>query len=233
MSVSPKIPALIHLEGPPGSGKTTLCRLLLNALSERAVLAVDASSDGYLALSYGLQSPFTLEQLLARLENSPTSRESMDWVLQDLPIAVAAESDADILQLGRQPQALSPLVSDLLAYGLPRLISNYEIVIWDGPLGIYAPFLKGIDIRSLVVITPQDDAACREMPPHNAMLLLSKAQPSDALPPEASRRIQAGEWKFVGKLPPLTSAEQRARELPRYFQDCYHKLDLPFTLRPR
>ncbi len=228
---NPKSTPIIHLVGPEGGGKTTLCRLFLDAFTDKSVLAIDAAPDGFLTLSYGIQSPVGLGTLLSQMETVPLNRESVDWALQDIPISVPTESDTEILPLGNLPKTLSPSQQDLLAYGLPRLFRTYDVVIWDGPFGVLAPMLDRADIRPLLVITPKDEQYCQESGFERAMILLSKAETSDELPPTAVQQIQRGNWKLLGKLPPLSPPEKRVKELPQYFQDCYNKLDLPFELR--
>lgn len=226
---------VIQLIGPPGSGKTTLCRLFLDAFKDKSVLAVDASEDGYLTLSYGVPSSVTMGVLLQQIEISPLSHEAMDWALQDLPVAVPTESEAEILQWGvhADGKILSDTQKELLVYGLPRLFDTYDLVIWDGPLGVAESALKNTELKPLIVITPENEAYCQTVNQSNAMVLLSKAQAVDILPPTAASQVQRGNWRFLGKLPPVSPPEKRIKELPQYVQDCFHRLDLPFELRPR
>lgn len=223
---------IIQLIGPQGSGKTTLCRLFLDAFAGKSVLAIDASTDHYLALSYGIPAPVTIADLIAQINTHTFSRESIDWALQDLPVAIPSESEAELLAWGEIPKTLTPVQHELLAYGLPRLFGNYDIVIWDGPMGNAKQLFQSADIKPLLVITPADEVFCQQVKADNVMVLLSKAQAIDILPPTAAYQIQKGNWKFLGKLPPLSPPEKRIRELPQYFQECFHRLDLPFELRP-
>jgi uridine kinase len=228
-----KITPIIHLMGPEGSGKTTLCRLLLEAFTDKTVLAVDTSPDDFLSLSCGIHSPMTVATLLQQIHSTPMTHEALDWALQDLPITVASESDAEILPWGAMPESLSDVQQDLLSYGLPRLFQTYDIVIWEGNFGIIEPLLKGSSVQPLIVITPEDENYCQSLSIESGMVLLSKAQAIDLLPATAAFQVYKGNWKFVGKLPPLSPSEKRIKELPHYFQDCFHKLDLPFELGPR
>jgi hypothetical protein len=231
MSESKSFPPIIHIIGPQGSGKTTLCRQFLDSFPDKSVLAVDASDDDYLALSYGIHSPVTVQHLLQQVAASPMTREAMDWTLQDLPEAVPSESESEILTWGHLNTPLSELQRELLTYGLPRLFKTYDVILWDGPMGVAGPILSFADIKELIVITPDDEEYCQTLHVEDAMVVLSKAQAIDILPPTAAYQIQRGNWKFIGKLPPLNPPEKRIKELPQYFQDCFHKLDLPFELR--
>lgn len=222
---------IIHLVGPLHSGKTTLCRLFLDMFTEKSVLAVDASEDNYLTLSYGLYAPVTVGRLLQQIGTGAITREAIDWTLQDLPIEIPTESEAEILVWGQLPRPLSQSQQEFLAYGLPRLFQAYDIVLWDGPLEMVETLMTSIETKHLIVITPADEAYCQTVPWEQAMILLSKADASDGLPPTAAQQVQRGNWTFLGKLPPLSPPEKRIKELPQYFQDCFHKLDLPFTLR--
>ncbi len=226
-----KYTTLLHLVGPVGSGKSTLCRLFLDSFSDKSVLVVDASSDQLLLLSYGLQASVTVATLMQQMSMGPMTREAVDWALQDLPVSIAAEADAELLAWGDVPVSLSDVQLELMNYALPRLFREYDVVIWDGPLGLVEQIYPKSEISTLLVITPKDEAFCQEVRETNAMVLLSKAEASDILPPTAVMNIQSGNWKFLGKLPPLSPPERRIRELPQYFQDCLHKLDLPFELR--
>ncbi len=222
---------IIHLTGPKGSGKTTLCRLFLDAFPDKSVLAVDASEDQFLTLSYGITSPITVGQLIEQIHSHPISREAMDWALQDLPIPIPSEADAEILVWDNIVREVPLEQMNLLQYALPRLLKTYDLVIWEGPLGTASAILNPADIQSLVVITPQDESFCQQLPDTPAMVLLSKAEAVDILPPTAAYQIQRGNWKFLGKLPSLSPPEKRIKELPQNFQDCFNKLDLPFELR--
>lgn len=237
MGETKKYTPIIHIIGPAGSGKTTLCRLFLDAFYDKSILVIDATEDGFLSLSYGISSPMTVSMLLQQAEASPSwNRESTDWALQDLPVAIstqAGSAEAEILSWGAMAMELTATQKNLLAYGLPRLFATYDLVIWDGPLGNVADILTPQDIQTLIVITPHDEMYCQQVEAESAMVLLSKAQAIDMLPPSAAYQIQKGNWKFLGKLPPLNSPERRVKELPQYFQDCFQKLDLPFELRPR
>lgn len=199
------------------------------------MLAVDASEDASLALSCGNRLLATVKTLVEQANSLPLSREAIDWALHDLlstaPVE-RADGEADLLVWGQLSQELTPAERDVLEYGLPRLIRTYDVVLWDGPLGVAETILERADIRHLIVITPEDESYCQQQVEiDGAMVLLSKAQAVDVLPPTAASQIQKGKWRFLGKLPPLSPPEKRIKELPQYFQDCFHKLDLPFELR--
>ncbi len=237
MSERQKQTPILQLMGPPGGGKTTLARLFLDAFQERSVLAVDASEDSFLSLSYGVVPTATMTTVLEQIDQGRLNRETLDWALQDLPVAVPSESESDILVWPQPANRLSTEQEALLSYGLPRLFRTYDVIIWEGTMpSMVQSWFNSEDIRPLLVITPQDEAFCQSIQVDHAvdhaMVLLSKAQAIDILPATAAFEIQRGNWRFLGKLPPLASPEKRVRELPQYFQECFQKLDLPFGLRP-
>lgn len=225
------LPPLILLTGPAGSGKSTLCRLFLNRLEEASVLVIDPSPDAYLALCYGVASPITLEALLKEIDGQPATREGIDWALQDLPVAIGSNAEAEVLVLGKVPETLNQNQETLMNYGLPRLFAQYDLILMDGKCPAFERLIPPSIIRPFLVITPDDDVYCQQASDDKAVFVLSKAEASDDLPPTAKERIAMAQWKFLGKLPPVHPPEKRVRELPEHFDECLNKLDLPLELR--
>ena len=236
MTKQKPLPPILELLGPEDSGKSTLARLFLESFSPEAnILVLDPSPNQSIAEAYQLEKPMpSLTEAISALRHRHPSTAEMDWHLQELliPLPINNEGDRDVLFIGSIPEyGLFQAESDLLTHGLPRLLQHVDLIIHDGPLGALEAFLKPFEVFDLIVIRPDDEAFCSALTSNSASIILSQAEPSDTPPESAQARINAGQWRLMGKVPRLPESSKDPNiQLPASFKDCFSRLDLPFAL---
>lgn len=243
---------ILHILGGTRAGKSTFCRLFFESLVDTSILAVDPSLDQFMALSYGVSPPRTLADCLDQLEGlsltSGAHQESIDWLLQDLLTPIDAETETDILSLGALRQAFTPQQKAALDYGMPRLFRQYDLVIWDGPLGVPEPAFQSLlghwgRYCTIELITPEAPETFEAMAAAHAQVedpealnryvVFSKAEASAALPPSWAQAIKSDDGVFLGKVPPVEVTTQGVSSLAGFMKECLYKLNLPFVLQHR
>jgi CO dehydrogenase maturation factor len=130
----------IAISGKGGSGKTTLCAIMVRALlekAERSVLAIDADPNSCLGLTLGTEVTGTIAQLR---EQKQPANEGMDRVRAfeyGLQQAITEAKGFDLLTMG-QPEGPSCYcaVNNLLRKFMDDLSRAYEFVIIDNEAGM-------------------------------------------------------------------------------------------------
>jgi hypothetical protein len=160
---------ILQLTGPPQSGKTTLCNLLIEELAPRSTLVIDASANyGMTRLLCGLKPeqpvPKTVWDALSPLQDRASiPSQTVDWLFHSLPQPVGEQ--IELLTLGPMPDEMSamlhfpvlkhPMLQALMGYGLPRLLPQYEVVLVDGFHPDVHRLLPDSALCSLLLLSPQ------------------------------------------------------------------------------
>lgn len=138
----------IAIAGKGGVGKTTLCGLIIQYLSDKGktpILAVDADANANLNEVLGVEVAMTLGDVreeIAKAETSaknpiPASMSKADYAEIMFTHCLVEENDYDLLVMGRtQGKGCYCYVNGLLQSQLQRLMPNYEYMIVDNEAGM-------------------------------------------------------------------------------------------------
>jgi energy-coupling factor transporter ATP-binding protein EcfA2 len=217
---------LLQLIGPTGTGKTTLTRLLLEAIPQATVLAIDASPDMGLTRLLKDNPPQTLADVLDKVPSQPSRNlETIDWVFHDLPVPV--QDDLDLVTLGDLSVELPVLLGDSLRYGLQRLVNDYQYVIIDGYHAGLSALLPAGQLQTLVVVTPQYPALPAYLPKSpTPAVILNRFQPEALQSASLDYALAQGDVTLIGKLPDLdASGDDLESQLQPLFRNCLLRLD--------
>ncbi len=158
-------PTIIAVAGKGGTGKTTICGLLVNYLSKNGygpLLAVDADPNSNLNEVLGVDIDITLGDIrenMVRDESEPgkpmqagmTKQEYAEYMFSS---ALAEEDDFDMLVMGRtQGQGCYCYVNGVLKAQIDKYAGNYRYMVVDNEAGlehISRGTLPHIDILLLV-----------------------------------------------------------------------------------
>ena len=140
------MPKIIAVAGKGGTGKTTLCGMIVKHLANRKkgqVLAVDADPNSNLNEVLGVPAPTTLgdirEEVLKTTsgENAPggmTKQEYMDFMFGD---ALQEEDDFDLLVMGRtQGEGCYCFINGILRTQIDKYSSTYSHIVIDNEAGL-------------------------------------------------------------------------------------------------
>ena len=157
------MPIVIAVAGKGGTGKTTLCGMLVRHLADRKeghVLAVDADPNSNLNEVLGVEAPTSLgeirEGMLDKgagdgLPAGMTKHEYMEYMFGD---ALYEEDNYDLLVMGRtQGEGCYCYVNGVLRTQIDRYSTNYSHIIVDNEAGlehISRGTLPRVDILLLV-----------------------------------------------------------------------------------
>ena len=233
-----KTPTVLLFKGSQHSGKTILCGLFLRMLGHLPMLGVDATAQGDLIRLFGMQPEQTVQTFLSRCPQQwPLPQQSVDWLLNDLPQPLPQQAEHELLRWDLQNLGfeLNAQHQAALQYGLPRLLSQYALTVWDGTIqGIPPGLHNSIDWSTILVVTPDDERYCQSLANvEHAMVILSQADSTQTLPPSAAAWVQKGQCKYIGKVPSIPkTALQSPNAWPKDWLDCFYKLDLPLALLP-
>ena len=140
------MPKIIAVAGKGGTGKTTLCGMIVKHLADREkgqVLAVDADPNSNLNEVLGVPAPTTLgdirEEVLKTTtgESAPggmTKQEYMDFMFGD---ALAEEDSFDLLVMGRtQGEGCYCFINGILRAQIDKYSSTYSHIVIDNEAGL-------------------------------------------------------------------------------------------------
>lgn len=141
-----KAPKVIAVAGKGGTGKTTLCGMIIRYLTAdgKKVLAVDADANSNLNEVLGVELPITLgdiretmtgrEQSGEAVPGGMTKQEYMEFMMAD---ALTEEDDYDLLVMGRsQGAGCYCYVNGVLKTQIDRYAGAYDYVVVDNEAGL-------------------------------------------------------------------------------------------------
>ena len=157
------MPYTIAVAGKGGTGKTTLCGLLIDWLVKNGrtpVLAVDADANSNLNEVLGVEAPVSLGDIReeiahAELEGTvPGGMSKQDYMEFRFNAALDEEDDFDMLVMGRtQGKGCYCFVNGLLQTQLQKFSGSYRYVVVDNEAGmehISRGLLPAVDALLLV-----------------------------------------------------------------------------------
>jgi len=140
------VPKIIAVAGKGGTGKTTLCGMIVKYLADREngqVLAVDADPNSNLNEVLGVAAPETLgdirEEVLKNTsgDNMPggmTKQEYMDYMFGE---ALVEEDDFDLLVMGRtQGEGCYCFINGILRSQIDKYSGIYSYIVIDNEAGL-------------------------------------------------------------------------------------------------
>jgi hypothetical protein len=228
---------ILQLLGQPDSGQTTLAKLFVEApvCESTPVLVVENTQLAILAKYYGVNE--TDDALLGLLEkgfSQQVTQDTRDWLLDECVVDLFPQHPdkvRDLLWIGEleQLEQLSSKAKDWLSYTLPRLFSQYSLLVVDGnEVDLEAFWPNEASIRTLLIIKPGLPICQSWLELEEADILLSQALPEDGLPQTIKDKVQSGQWRFVGRIPPKETEDLDT--LYGAFKDCFMRLNLPISL---
>lgn len=236
-----KLLSVIELMGPPRSGKTTLALLLAKFLSERqdnSILVIDASLDQQTTKTL-LQKPpqNTMTQLAQDILNTgyahprqAETRQALDFAFSNLP--TPTPSNADLITVGFLSENLPATLQEMLRYGLTRLMAQHDFVVVDS----YHPLIHQIlpeEVLNILVICDANEQT--PLPPGfkslktPGLIVTTDPHAQSTLGDKLEQLLTDGDLTMVGKLPLFNSEETMHQDLPKLFQDCLLRLNLPLS----
>jgi len=140
------VPKIIAVAGKGGTGKTTLCGMIIRHLSSIEncrVLAVDADPNSNLNEVLGVDAPKSLGEIREEVlktttgENAPggmTKQEYMDFMFGD---ALAEEDSFDLLVMGRtQGEGCYCFINGILRKQIDKYSNAYTHIVIDNEAGL-------------------------------------------------------------------------------------------------
>ena len=140
------MPKIIAVAGKGGTGKTTLCGMIVKYIADKdkgSVLAIDADPNSNLNEVLGVGAPVTLgeireEVLKSSIEDSMpggmTKQEYMDFMFGD---ALAEEKDFDLLLMGRtQGEGCYCFINGVLRTQIDKYSTTYSHIVIDNEAGL-------------------------------------------------------------------------------------------------
>jgi len=157
------MPYTIAVAGKGGTGKTTLCGILIDWLirnGRKPVLAVDADANSNLNEVLGVEAPVSLGDIREEVAHAeqegtiPSSMSKADYMEFRFNSALEEEDDFDMLVMGRtQGKGCYCFVNGLLQTQLQKFSGSYQYVVVDNEAGmehISRGLLPSVDVLLLV-----------------------------------------------------------------------------------
>lgn len=157
------MPYTIAVAGKGGTGKTTLCGLMIDWMiknGRKPILAVDADANSNLNEVLGVEEPMTLGDIreeVAKAEQNgsiPSGMSKQDYMEFRFNAALEEEDDFDMLVMGRtQGKGCYCFVNGLLQTQLQKFSGSYQYVVVDNEAGmehISRGLLPAVDVLLLV-----------------------------------------------------------------------------------
>ena len=145
-NVSQRSPQIIAVAGKGGTGKTTLCGMIIKHLANRekgSVLAVDADPNSNLNEVLGVAAPTTLGEIREIvLKNSSgdslpggmSKQEYMDFMFGD---ALSEEENFDLLVMGRtQGEGCYCFINGIVRGQIDKYAGAYSHIVIDNEAGL-------------------------------------------------------------------------------------------------
>lgn len=224
--------AILVIDGPHGSGKTTLSGLLAEELAPASTLLIDTCPQQALTLQQSPNpTPLTVAHLLhSQQEVTSGTKEAIDWGFHDVLVPLGEE--IELLTLGALSAPLSPADQDKLHYGLSRLIANYDYVVLDGTHPALWAALPLEHVLLLYVLTP----TCfpHWTPPldltrsGSTPCLILNQYGQEPLPPALADALQQGDIQLIGKIPRYETRKELVDRLSDDMQGGLFRLNIPF-----
>jgi len=217
------MPKIIAVAGKGGTGKTTLCGMIIRHLSSKEkgqVLAVDADPNSNLNEVLGVTAPTTLgdiREIVLKETSGETApggmnkQEYMDFMFGD---ALAEEDSFDLLVMGRtQGKGCYCFINGIVRSQIDKYSSSYSHIIIDNEAGfehISRGILPKIDILLLVSDCSRRgiQAAGRAavlveelaLKPDTLKLVVNRA-PNGELPEGVAEEMKAQNLDLLGVIP--------------------------------
>jgi CO dehydrogenase maturation factor len=171
------MPVTIAVAGKGGTGKTTLCGLLIRYLVQRRlgrILAIDADPSSNLHLVLGLSLTQTVGDLREESrDNNNSGMPRQDWLDYAVRMAVEEGNDYDLLAMGRPEGAGCYCAANHI---LRRIIDGigaaYDYTVMDNEAGM--EHLSRRTTREVDHLLLVSDASVRGMVAAENMLTLSR-----------------------------------------------------------
>ena len=217
------MPMIIAVAGKGGTGKTTLCGMIIRHLSEREkcqILAIDADPNSNLNEVLGVAAPVTLGDIRETVlkettgDSAPggmTKQEYMDFMFGD---ALVEEDDFDLVVMGRtQGVGCYCFINGIVKAQIEKYSGTYSHIVIDNEAGlehISRGTLPRVDTLILVSdcsrrgIQAAGRAAALvkelKLNPSTLKLVVNRA-PNGELPPGVKEEIQALNLDLIGIIP--------------------------------
>ncbi len=157
---------VIAVAGKGGTGKTTLCGMLIRYLANHdkmPILAVDADANSNLNEVLGVDVEATLGEIRERIVQDdglnddakiPGGMNKREYMEYKMGSALSEEDDFDLIVMGRtEGKGCYCFVNDLLQAQVQKLIGNYRYLVVDNEAGmehISRGTLPAMDVLLLV-----------------------------------------------------------------------------------
>jgi len=217
------LPKIIAVAGKGGTGKTTLCGMIVRYLSDRKkgqILAIDADPNSNLNEVLGVAAPVTLGDIREIVlketsgDSAPggmTKQEYMDFMFGD---ALVEEDDFDLIVMGRtQGQGCYCFINGIVKAQVDKYAGTYSHIVVDNEAGlehISRGTLPHVDTLILVSdcsrrgIQAAGRAAALveelKLNPGTLKLVVNRA-PGGQLPPGVKEEISAQKLDLLGVIP--------------------------------